>query len=212
MEYRRLSTRQTQIFEFIHQFVRDHAYPPSVREIGDGVGITSTSVVDYNLRVLAKRGYIRRDPDISRGIEILDNDGERLAERVSVPVMGQIAAGAPIEAVEGHAERVTLTQDLVPTEGVFALRVRGKSMIEDLIDDGDLVVVRPQDTADNGAIVVALINDGPGTEGQVTLKRIYREKDCVRLQPANATMEPIFVRPDQVKVQGQVICLIRQMD
>ncbi|HLH72886.1 MAG TPA: transcriptional repressor LexA [Chloroflexota bacterium] len=212
MEYRRLSTRQTQILEFIRQFVRDHAYPPSVREIGDGVGITSTSVVDYNLRVLAKRGYIRRDPDISRGIEILDNDGERLAERVSVPVMGQIAAGAPIEAIEGHAERVTLTQDLVPTEGVFALRVRGKSMIEDLIDDGDLVIVRPQDTADNGAIVVALINDGPGTEGQVTLKRIYREKDRIRLQPANATMEPIYVRPDQVKVQGQVVCLIRQMN
>jgi len=212
VEYRRLSTRQTQILEFIRQFVRDHAYPPSVREIGDGVGITSTSVVDYNLRVLAKRGYIRRDPDISRGIEILDNDGERLAERVSVPVMGQIAAGAPIEAIEGHAERVTLTQDLVPTEGVFALRVRGKSMIEDLIDDGDLVIVRPQDTADNGAIVVALINDGPGTEGQVTLKRIYREKDRIRLQPANATMEPIYVRPDQVKVQGQVVCLIRQMN
>jgi len=212
VEYRRLSTRQTQILEFIRHFVRDHSYPPSVREIGDGVGITSTSVVDYNLRVLAKRGYIRRDPDISRGIEILDNDGERLAERVSVPVMGQIAAGAPIEAVEGHAERVTLTQDLVPTEGVFALRVRGKSMIEDLIDDGDLVIVRPQDTADNGAIVVALINDGPGTEGQVTLKRIYREKDRVRLQPANATMDPIYVRPDQVKVQGQVVCLIRQID
>jgi repressor LexA len=212
VEYRRLSTRQTQILEFIRQFVRDHAYPPSVREIGDGVGITSTSVVDYNLRVLAKRGYIRRDPDISRGLEILDNDGERLAERVSVPVMGQIAAGAPIEAIEGHAERVTLTQDLVPTEGVFALRVRGKSMIEDLIDDGDLVIVRPQDTADNGAIVVALINDGPGTEGQVTLKRIYREKDRIRLQPANATMEPIYVRPDQVKVQGQVVCLIRQMN
>lgn len=212
MEYRRLSTRQTQILAFVRQFVRDHAYPPSVREIGDGVSITSTSVVDYNLRVLAKRGYIRRDPDISRGIEILDNDGERLAERVSVPVMGQIAAGAPIEAIEGHAEQVTLTQDLVPLEGVFALRVRGKSMIEDLIDDGDLVIVRPQDTADNGAIVVALINDGPGTEGQVTLKRIFREKDRVRLQPANATMEPIYVRPDQVTVQGQVVCLIRQID
>lgn len=212
MEYRRLSTRQTQILEFIRHFVRDHAYPPSVREIGDGVGITSTSVVDYNLRVLAKRGYIRRDPDISRGIEILDSDGERLAERVSVPVMGQIAAGSPIEAIEGHAEQVTLTQDLVPTEGVFALRVRGKSMIEDLIDDGDLVIVRPRDTADNGAIVVALINDGPGTEGQVTLKRIYREKDRIRLQPANASMEPIYVRPDQVTVQGQVVCLIRQID
>jgi repressor LexA len=212
MESRRLSTRQTQILEFVRHYVSDHSYPPTVREIGDGVGITSTSVVDYNLRVLAKRGYIRRDNDISRGIELLDNDGERLPERISVPVLGQIAAGAPIEAVEGHVERITLTQDLVPTEGVYALRVRGKSMIEDLIDDGDLVIVRPQDTADNGAIVVALLTDGTGTEGQVTLKRLYRERDRIRLQPANATMQPIYVRPDQVKVQGQVICLIRSMD
>jgi repressor LexA len=104
-----------------------------------------------------------------------------------------------------------LTRDLVPTEGVYALRVRGKSMIDDLIDDGDLVLIRPQEHADNGTIVVALLNDGPGTEGQVTLKRLYREKDRIRLQPANAAMQPIYVRPDQVKVQGTVICLVRQM-
>lgn len=212
METRRLSTRQTQIFDFIRGYVRDHAYPPSVREIGDGVGITSTSVVDYNLKVLAKRGYIRRDPDISRGIELLDNDGERLPERVTVPVLGQIAAGVPIEAIEDRTERVTLTQDLVPTEGVYALRVRGQSMIEDLIADGDLVIVRPKETAENGAIVVALLTDGTGTEGQVTLKRFYRERDQIRLQPANSTMQPIFVHPDQVKVQGEVVCLIRQMN
>ncbi len=211
VEYRRLSTRQTQILEFVRRYVREHAYPPTVREIGDGVGISSTSVVDYNLRVLAKRGYLRRDPDISRGIELLEGDGERLAERVSVPILGQIAAGAPIEAIEGHPERITLTQDLVPTEGVYALRVRGKSMIEDLIDDGDVVVVRPQETAENGAIVVALLNDGPGTEGQVTLKRFYRERDRIRLQPANSAMQPIYVRPDQVQIQGTVVCLIRQM-
>ena len=212
MESRRLSTRQTQILEFIRHYVREHAYPPSVREIGDGVSITSTSVVDYNLRVLAKRGYIRRDPDISRGIELLDNDGERLPERVSVPVLGQIAAGAPIEAIEDRTERITLTHDLVPTEGVYALRVRGQSMIEDLIADGDLVIIRPRETADNGSIVVALLTDGPGTEGQVTLKRFYRERDHVRLQPANSSMQPIYVKPDQVKIQGEVVCLIRQMN
>lgn len=215
MESRRLSTRQTEILEFVRRYMHEHAYPPTVREIGDGVGISSTSVVDYNLKALSRRGFIRRDPDISRGIEMLDEDGQmeniEAAERVSVPVMGQIAAGAPIEALEGHREYVTLTKDLVPTEGVYALRVRGKSMIEDLIDDGDLVIVRPQDTADNGTIVVALIADGPGTEGQVTLKRIYRERDRVRLQPANSSMQPIFVRPDQVSVQGSVVCLIRQM-
>src|ERR1700674_4459030 len=105
VEIGRLSRRQGHILEFVRQYVSDHSYPPTVREIGDGVGISSTSVVDYNLRVLAKRGHLRRDPDISRGIEILDGDMERMAERISVPVLGQIAAGAPIEAIEGHAER-----------------------------------------------------------------------------------------------------------
>jgi repressor LexA len=213
VESRRLSTRQTQILDFVHHYVSEHSYPPTVREIGDGVGISSTSVVDYNLRVLAKRGYLRRDPSISRGIEMLDGSGERetLAERVSVPIVGQIAAGSPIDAVEGHPEHITLTQDVVPMEGVFALRVRGKSMIEDLIDDGDLVVVRPQETAENGSIVVALLSESPGTEGTVTLKRFYRERDRIRLQPANSTMQPIYVRPDQVQVQGQVVCLIRHL-
>jgi repressor LexA len=206
-----MSTRQSQILDFVHHYVRDHSYPPTVREIGDGVGISSTSVVDYNLRVLAKRGLLRRDPDISRGIELLDGSAEPLAARVSVPVLGQIAAGSPIEAIEGHAEQITLTRDFVPTDDVYALRVRGKSMIEDLIDDGDIVVVRKQEHAENGAIVVALISDGPGTEGQATLKRLYRERDRIRLQPANSAMQPIYVRPDQVKVQGTVVCLVRQM-
>lgn len=212
METPRLSTRQNQILDFVRRYARDHAYPPTVREIGDGAGITSTSVVDYNLRVLAKRGLIRRDPSISRGIELLEDQPERLSERVSVPVLGQIAAGTPIEAIEDSSERVTLTRDLVPVEGAYALRVKGKSMIDDLIDDGDLVIVRPQETAENGAIVVALLAEGTGTEGAVTLKRFYRERDRVRLQPANAEMQPIYVRPDQVKIQGRVVCLIRQMD
>lgn len=215
MESRRLSTRQSQILDFVRRYMHEHSYPPTVREIGDGVGISSTSVVDYNLKALSRRGYMRRDPDISRGIELLDGDGQTenvdAAERVSVPVMGQIAAGAPIEAVEGHREYVTLTKDLVPSEGVYALRVRGKSMIEDLIDDGDLVIIRPQSTAENGTIVVALVSEGPSTEGEVTLKRIYRERDRVRLQPANSSMQPIYVHPDRVKVQGSVVCLIRQM-
>src|SRR5947208_11827214 len=156
IDTRRLSTRQQQMLDFIKSFTMRRGYPPTVREIGDAVTISSTSVVDYNLRALAKRGYLRRDAEISRGIELLGEDAEPLAERVSVPVVGQIAAGAPVEALEGHHERVTLTADIVPTEGVYALRVKGKSMIEDLIDDGDLVVVRPQETAENGTIVVAL--------------------------------------------------------
>ena len=211
VETRRLTIRQASILEFLRKYLQDHSYPPTVREIGDGVGISSTSVVDYNLRVLANRGLLRRDPAISRGIELIEEDGNSMAGRVKVPILGQIAAGVPIEAIEGHPEHVTLTQDLVPTEGVYALRVHGKSMIEDLIDDGDLVIVRPQERAENGAIVVALLADGTGTEGQVTLKRFYREPDRIRLQPANSTMQPIFVHPDQVRIQGQVICLIRQL-
>lgn len=216
MESRRLSTRQNQILDFVRHYMREHAYPPTVREIGDGVGISSTSVVDYNLKALAKRGYIRRDADISRGIEMLDEDGQiepiDAAERVSVPVMGQIAAGAPIEAIEGHREYVTLTKDLVPNERVYGLRVRGKSMIEDLIDDNDIVVVRAQTTADNGDTVVALLTNGVPEAGEATLKRYYREPNgLIRLQPANSTMEPLFVEEQDLRIQGKVISVIREV-
>jgi len=182
-----------------------------VREIGRAVGISSTSVVDYNLNVLERRGYLRRDREVSRGLE-LTGEMARVYDRgvVSVPVVGLIAAGQPIEAIESRGETLSLSRDLVP-EGTFALRVKGKSMIEDLIDDGDLVVVRPQPTANNGDIVVALLTDSPGTEGQATLKRFYREKDAIRLQPANSSMQPIYVRPDEVRVQGKVVAVIRQI-
>ncbi|MBI2952784.1 MAG: transcriptional repressor LexA [Chloroflexi bacterium] len=129
---------------------------------------------------------------------------------VSLPIVGRIAAGEPIEAVAGEGESLTLTADLAP-HNAFVLKVKGKSMIEDLIDDGDLVVVRPQATAENGDIVVALISDGPTGEGQATLKRFYHERDRVRLQPANAEMQPIYVDPAQLSIQGKVIAVIRQL-
>jgi len=207
----RLSARQERIVEFIRQFLRQRGYPPTVREIGQAVEISSTSVVDYNLNILERAGMIRRDREISRGIELIGAAAETpVAPVVNIPVVGNIAAGEPIEALTGHLESVAMSTDFAG-EGAYALRVKGKSMIEDLIDDGDLVIVRPQQTADNGSIVVALIADGAGGEGVATLKRIYREKNRVRLQPANSGMKPIYVEPEALRVQGQVVCVIRQL-
>ncbi len=212
MSLQSLSARQRQILDFINEFLDEHGYPPTVRDIGRAVGITSTSVVDYNLRVLEREGFLRRTRDVSRGIELAEGVGGGRRRRLSVvPVVGRIAAGEPIEAVEERdQERLLLSPFLAP-EGSFALRVKGKSMIEDLIDDGDIVVVRPQSTADNGDIVVALLMDGSSENGAATLKRIYRERGQIRLQPANAALPPIFVHPEALRVQGKVVAVIRQM-
>ncbi len=207
----RLSPRQQRILEFLRQFTRARGYPPTIREMCKACGISSTSVVDYNLNIMEKRGYLRRDPEISRGLEMLDRgDGRQESNVVSLPIVGRIAAGEPIEAISGENERIQLTRDVAPQDA-YVLKVKGKSMIEDLIDDGDLVVIRPQSTADNGDIVVALIPDGPTGEGQATLKRFYREKGLVRLQPANVTMQPIYVSPAQLRIQGKVVAVVRQL-
>jgi len=209
---RALSERQRQILRFIARFQQQHGYPPTVREIGREVGISSTSVVDYNLRVLEGRGYLRRDREVSRGLELTAVVADYFSARgsVRVPILGRIAAGEPIEALQGHPEEIELPRQLCG-QGCYALKVKGRSMIEDLIDDGDLVVVRPQESADDGEIVVALLTDGPTPEGRATLKRLYRERDCIRLQPANSAMEPIRVDPSEVRVQGKVVAVIRQL-
>ncbi len=206
-----LSERQRAMLQFIREFIHRRGYPPSIRDIGAAVGISSTSVVDYNLRALERAGYLRRTRDVSRGIELLAADGEPRPTRVvEVPIVGRIAAGEPIEALAERTESLPLSADLV-TEGCYALQVKGKSMIEDLIDDGDLVVVRPQETANNGDIVVALLLDSAAPEGVATLKRLYREHGRIRLQPANSSMEPIYVAPEALRVQGKVIAVIRQL-
>jgi repressor LexA len=208
---RSLSARQQQMVQFIREFVHRHGYPPSIRDIATAVGISSTSVVDYNLRVLEREGYLRRTRDVSRGLELLAEVGEpRPARVVEVPVIGRIAAGAPIEAMSDRTETLPLGVDLA-TEDCYALQVRGKSMIEDLIDDGDLVIIRPQETANNGDIVVALLLDGDAPEGVATLKRFYRERDRVRLQPANSEMQPIYVDPQSLRLQGKVVAVVRQL-
>ena len=207
----KLSDRQRRILTFVERYTAEHSYPPSIREIGQAVGISSTSVVDYNLRALEREGMIRRDREVSRGLGLVSKSPASRLKIVRVPIKGRIAAGEPIEAIEGHEDYLEFASGTVP-DGCYALQVKGKSMIEDLIDDGDMVVVRPQATADNGDIVVALLmNQSASSEGVATLKRLYREQGRVRLQPANATMQPIFVDPEQLQVQGKVVSVIRHL-
>ncbi|WP_322819429.1 transcriptional repressor LexA [Tepidiforma sp.] len=209
-----LTPRQQQILEFLRAFIEEHDYPPSIRDIQEGCRISSTSVVDYNLRKLEEKGYIRRDREISRGIELLGSRGRR-PRIIEVPLLGTIAAGQPIPvptsdrwAAEAQ-DYLPVTEDMLRGRtNVFALRVRGKSMIEDLIDDGDIVFLEPTRHADDGERVAVWLKD----RGEVTLKRIYRENGRIRLQPANSTMEPIYTTPENVEIQGRFISSIRPSD
>lgn len=208
---RKLSDRQQAILDFVAEYTADHGYPPSIREIGQAVGISSTSVVDYNLRALERGGMILRDREVSRGLRTVAPAPVAQPRTVRIPIVGRIAAGEPIEALEQHDDFLELGAGTVP-DGCYALQVKGKSMIEDLIDDGDLVVIRPQETANNGDIVVALLmSQGPSTEGVATLKRLYREGSQVRLQPANSAMQPIYVDPEQLRVRGKVVAVHRYL-
>ncbi|ADU51196.1 SOS-response transcriptional repressor, LexA [Thermaerobacter marianensis DSM 12885] len=197
-----LTRRQREILDFIKGWVRERGYPPSVREIGEAVGLKSTSTVHTYLAQLERKGYIRRDPTKPRAIEILDEANVR-TRTVPVPLVGQVTAGQPILAVENIEDILPLPADLVPEGEVFALRIRGDSMIGAGILDGDYVIVRRQDTAQNGDIVVALLED------EATVKRFYQERDGIRLQPENPAMEPIRVR--HARVLGKVVALLRRM-
>ena len=212
MPSKKLSDRQKNILKYIEAYVDERGYPPSIREIGDRVGISSTSVVDYNLRVLERDGYLRRDREVSRGLELTSTSrGQRHTQPrvVRIPVVGRIAAGVPIEAIEDPSDVVELPVGSVP-DNCYALRVRGSSMIEDHIDDGDLVVVRQQPSVDNGDIAVAIVSDS-SENGGATLKRFYLEGDMVRLQPRNPAMQPMMVPADQVEVRGKVVKLLRDL-
>ena len=206
-----LSGKQQQIFEFLRIFLEDKDYPPSIRDIQEGCGISSTSVVDYNLRKLEEKGYIRRDREVSRGIEILGARRNR-ARIIEIPVLGTIAAGQPIPVPTSDRfgndadDTVAVTEDMIRGRpNVFALRVKGTSMIEDLIDDGDIVFLEPAQAASNGDKVAVWLKD----RGEVTLKRYYHEGNRVRLQPANSTMEPIYTAPENVEIQGRFISSLR---
>lgn len=206
-----LSEKQNQILDFLREFLEEKDYPPSIRDIQEGCHISSTSVVDYNLRKLEDKGFIRRDREVSRGIEILGAKGRR-PRVIEVPVLGAIAAGQPISVPSSDRwqadaeDTVTVTEDFVRGKtNLFALRVKGTSMIEDLIDDGDIVILEPVRSAENGDKVAVWLKD----RGEVTLKRFYNEGDRVRLQPANSTMQPIYTTPDNVEIQGRFVSALR---
>ncbi|MSQ30212.1 MAG: repressor LexA [Dehalococcoidia bacterium] len=204
-----LSEKQQGILRFLEQFIAEHDYPPSIRDIQQGCGISSTSVVDYNLKRLEEKGLIRRDREVSRAIEMLNGQGERRRRTVQVPLLGPIAAGIPIPThPDGMAplDIIELTDEQVRGKAnLYALRVQGTSMIDALINDGDIVVLEPRQTAAPGEVVAVWIVD----RGETTLKKYYPEGRKVRLQPMNATMAPIVEDASNVQVQGRLIATIR---
>ncbi|MDA1188354.1 MAG: transcriptional repressor LexA [Chloroflexi bacterium] len=208
-----LSPRQKGMLEFMREFMEEHQFPPTVRDIQAGCNISSTSVVDYNLRILQNRGYLRRFADVSRGIELLGSSRPG-RDVVRVPIMGNIAAGEPLPIPgsdtwhSGEMETVDLPPFLTKgKEHVFALKVKGTSMIDALIADGDLVLLEPASRASGGEMVAARLHEN----NEVTLKHFFIENGMVRLQPANPLMDPIFVRADQVSVQGKVVGVVRSV-
>lgn len=209
---KQLSERQQRILAFIEEFLREKDYPPSVRDIQKACNISSTSVVDYNLKALDRTGHIRRDHEVSRSIVLRAPVRERTTR---VPIIGQIAAGSPIPVPSAdvwdpaaHAETIDVPPELAQgKEDIYALRVQGTSMIDALINDGDLVLMQQASTAENGDMVAVWLK----AEGEVTLKRFYAEPRRIRLQPANTQMRPIYSRPDNVEIQGKVIGVLRRL-
>lgn len=201
-----LTRRQRQVYDFIASFVQSHGYSPSFEEIGGGLGLSSLATVHKHITNLEKKGLLKRDYNRSRSIDVLAPKGrmkQTMTAPMSLPLLGRIAAGQPIEAVE-NPETISLG-DFTGSKDVFVLQVRGDSMQDEAILNGDYVLVEKTQTARNGEIVVALVD---GTDA--TLKRIYREGDKTRLQPSNAAMQPIIVPAAQVQVQGRVIGVLRK--
>jgi repressor LexA len=205
-----LTKRQQEIFDFIHKYSAKYGYPPTVRDIGKAVGLASSSTVHAHLANLEKIGLLRRDPSKPRAIELLDRavgsavDSVRSIVRADgLPLVGSVAAGQPVLAEENIEDYISVPQAAGGEDGEYLLRIRGDSMKNAGILEGDLVVVRPQDTAREGEIVVALLGE------EATVKRFYREADHIRLQPENETMEPI--RSREVKVLGRVVGLLRNL-
>ena len=210
-----LSNRQQKIIDFLSRFAREKNYPPTVRDIVNGCGISSTSVVDYNLDILEREGYIRRHPGISRGIELVNQAVDKL--RVfRIPLVGQIAAGTPIPVpapdvwdIAASSETIDVPEDLIRGKDmVYALKIKGTSMIDALINDGDIVLMQQTNTVENGETAAVWLK----SEKEVTLKKVYRERQRIRLQPANSQMKPIYAEPENVEIQGKVIGVIRQLN
>ena len=231
-----LSKRQQSILQFTHGYMEDHGRPPTIREIGKAVGINSTSVVNYNLGKLEEKGYLDRDPDVSRGLRLTEKAGNvaqnvgqavgtaagALREAVEqliirVPMWGDIGASpSPLPTVNDRfaayddEDAVVVSRDMlkVKSDNLYALRVRGDSMIDAMVNDGDIVIMQPQYEARNGEMVAVYLRN----DMSATLKRFYVEGDRVRLQPANPTLTPIYVDPEEVQIQGKVLMVLRQTE
>ena len=204
-----ITRRQRQVYDYISDFVQRNGYSPSFEEIGEGMGLSSLATVHKHISNLEKKGLLTRDYNRSRSIDLLPPKG-RLKQAMAVnttmvlPLLGRIAAGQPIEAILAH-ETVTAPKNMIGRGRMFALRVRGDSMIEENIQDNDIIIVSSQQTAENGQMVVALI-DG----NYATVKKFYREPDFIRLEPANPQFKPIFIKtPERIQIQGVVRGLIR---
>jgi len=205
-----ISEKQRQILNFVADFTDERGYPPSVRDIVRGCGISSTSVAQYHINVLRRRSYIRRDPDVSRSIALVS---ER-APFESIPLLGIIAAGAPVPVptpdtwVSTPEELLEVPEYLTDhRERLYGLRVKGTSMIDALINDGDIVIMQAASAAEDGETVAVWLKD----KEEVTLKKLYHEQGRIRLQPANSLMEPIYAEPENVEIQGKVVAVLRKL-
>ena len=199
-----LTPRQRETLEWITQFIGEHGMPPTVREIGTAFGIKSSSTFD-RLKALERKGYLRRGALGARSLIVENRSVGQQSSCADIPIVGRIPAGQPIEAIEHHGGTVAVSKDLLRGRDAYALKVEGRSMVEAGILDGDCVIVRKQETADDGDIVVALIDN------EATLKRFYRERGGVRLEPANQDMAPIHVTSGEFRIQGTVVGVVRVM-
>jgi repressor LexA len=197
-----LTKRQREILDYLQDFIQQHGYAPSLEEIGRRFGLSSLATVHKHLTNLQEKGFIKRAWNRSRSVELIPTSAA--GRSVDLPLLGYVAAGVPIEAI-ATSETIAVPEDLVGRRDTYVLRVRGNSMIDEQICDGDLVIVEDRKTAQNGEMVVALLSGS-----DVTLKKLYRENGRVRLQPANPTMQPIFVDPEQLQVQGVVVGVMRK--
>jgi repressor LexA len=211
---KKLSDKQRRIIKYIDRFLGETGYPPSIRDIQRGCDISSTSVVDYNLNILENRGFIDRHADVSRGIKLLTKTSTS-EKMVAVPVVGMIAAGKPIPVptpdtwdIAAVSETMGVPAELTGgKENIFALRIKGTSMIDALINDGDIVIMQSISAVENGQMAAVWLK----SEKEVTLKKVYVEPDRIRLQPANSQMQPFYTQLDNIEIQGRVIAVIRQM-
>lgn len=200
--------------EFIREFIQESGIPPTVRDIQKACDVSSTSVVDYNLRLLDRDGYLNRRPDVARGIELLDEEGQPVSNSPRVPIVGKIAAGQPLpvfssegSAANSDVDAIEVSPELTRRyDNLFGLTVQGTSMIDALIDDGDVVIIQATQRAENGDMVVAWLKG----EEEATLKKFYLEGEQVRLQPANSQMAPIYSPASNVEVRGKVVSVIRK--